>query len=326
MTSFEEENSSVSVHHNQAARDHMPSEHSRRDQTVSAHQSSWSNSGKSMPESEGVVLENVSIGLKSEDSKKHVAKKPVKRRWTLGLNDIGMDLVRACAAEALGTFFLILICVGSANSRVLDQLSNTTGTLHLQPLYYIGISFAFGIGIGGIVHILADASGGHVNPAVSFALFLDKRISFVGMVFYMIAQFAGGFAGAGVLYGLGNHGDDALKNISGGNSYDPEFLNWGQAFFFEVFGTMFLVLTILSSINESRGHAPSYLQPLAIGLSIFVVHIWLIPYTNCAINPVRGVVWNIIIGQAGSQSFIFLFGPLVGGGLAVPIFNFIFNP
>lgn len=269
--------------------------------------------GKSMPESEGADVES-SVEIKSP--------KVGRRKWKLGFTDLGMDLVRACFAEALGTFFLILICVGCANSRVLDSLSTESATVHLQPTYYLAIAFGFGIGIGGIVHILSEASGGHVNPAVSFALFLDKRISFVVLLFYVIAQFLGGFAGAGVLYGMGNHSD--VEDIYGGNAYAD--IEWYQAFLFEMFGTMFLILTILATINEARGYVQSYLQPFAIGLSIFIMHIWLIPYTNCGINPVRGTVWNIVIGVAGDQSLVFLFAPLVGAGLAVPIFNYVFNP
>lgn len=53
-------------------------------------------------------------------------------------------------------------------------------------------------GIGGIVHILSEASGGNVNPAVSLALFLDKRISLMRCILYTVVQFLGGFAGAGI--------------------------------------------------------------------------------------------------------------------------------
>ena len=45
--------------------------------------------------------------------------------------------------------------------------------------------------------MLAASSGGHVNPAVTWALFLDRRISVVRLVLYIVAQFVGGFAGAG---------------------------------------------------------------------------------------------------------------------------------
>ena len=58
--------------------------------------------------------------------------------------------------------------------------------------------------------------------------------------------------------------------------YDEKYVSNGEAFVFEGLGTMYLVLTVLSTIHEKRGHAPSYLQPLAIGISVLVMHIWLV--------------------------------------------------
>jgi len=267
-----------------------------------------------------VTIENINVTT-GELDRRDPPKSP-KRRWRLGVEDMGLCFLRACCAELIGTCLLILICVGCANSRVLGALY--TGSLSLRPLYYLGISIAFGFGIGGIVHILSDASGGHVNPAVSFALFLERRVSFLQMLFYIISQFAGGFLGAGILYGIGNHGADGLT-IYGGNAYTETDINHAQAFFLEAFGTMFLILTILSTIEEGRGHAPSYLQPFSIGISILVMHIWLIPYTNCGINPVRGSVWNIVIGQATVQTLVFVFAPFVGSIIAVLLYNGIFK-
>jgi len=245
--------------------------------------------------------------------------KSIKRRWTVGLEDINLKLLKACIAEFLGTMMLILFCVGSANSRSLEALGGNA------PLYYIAISIAFGLGIGGIVHIISDVSGGNVNPAVSLALFLDARMSLIKMICYIVFQFLGGFAGAGLLYGLGNHGDIANSAYYGWTSYDK--INGAQAFFLEAFGTMFLILTILASINEKRGHAPSFLQPLAIGFSILVLHIFLIPYTNCGINPVRGTVWNVVCGKGcDSKLLVYLFGPLLGAIAAVPLYNFVLRP
>ena len=78
-----------------------------------------------------------------------------------------------------------------------------------------------------------------------------------------------------MLYVLGSH-EQIHDNIKGGNSYDNTFVSNGEAFVLEGLGTMFLVLTVLSTIHEKRGHAPSYLQPLAIGVAILVIHIWLV--------------------------------------------------
>lgn len=271
---------------------------------------------------QGMVVENVTVAKQLSAPSQVKPKKwtgPVKRKWSLGLEDLNLKLVKACIAEFLGTLMLILFCVGSANSRSLEALNTNA------PLYYIAISIAFGLGIGGIVHIISDVSGGNVNPAVSLALFIDARMSLLKMLFYWVSQFLGGFVGAGLLWGLGNHGDINNSAYYGWTSYTD--INGAQAFFLEAFGTMFLVLTILATINERRGHAPSFLQPLAIGFSILVLHIFLIPYTNCGINPVRGSVWNIVTGKGtDSKILVYLFGPLLGAAAAVPLYNFVLCP
>lgn len=258
----------------------------------------------------------VELGDVNPEVQNEGAKSKCKTRsFSLGGDDINFCLIQKAGAEFLGTMFLIIFCVGSANHRALVALGDNS------PAYYLSISLAFGLGIGGIVHILSGTSGGHVNPAVSFALFLDRRVSLIVAVVYIIAQFAGGFAGAGLLYALGNF-DDIEGDIKGVNAV-MDGINPAQAFFLELFGTMFLILTILSTINEQHGHAASYLQPLSIGIAILVMHIFLIPFTNCAINPVRGTVWNIVTGQT-SDILIFLFAPLVGSIVSVIVHNIFF--
>ena len=146
-------------------------------------------------------------------------------------------MLKKCCAELLGTFYLILLCVGAANSRVFVYLPTPQ-----HPLYFLPIAMAFGFGaflvatqihffpfaelqstsgelwlspgickqhyenlsvipspagIGGIVHLLSNSSGGHVNPAVTLALTLDGRCSLIQCIFYIIFQFLGGFIGAG---------------------------------------------------------------------------------------------------------------------------------
>jgi MIP family channel proteins len=240
------------------------------------------------------------------------------RRFSFGMDDLNGRLIQNFFAELLGTMFLIIFCVGSANSTALTALGENS------PAYYLSISLAFGLGIGGIVHILSSTSGGHVNPAVSLALFLDRRVSLLVALTYIVAQFAGGFAGAGILYGLG--GFESGDQTAGQNMILIDRLGAEHAFFLEVFGTAFLILTILATIDEKRGHAPSYLQPLAIGIAILVMHIFLIPFTNCAINPVRGTVWNVVTDKADSETLIFLFAPFVGSLVAVPLNLLIFTP
>jgi len=243
------------------------------------------------------------------------------RRFSLGEEDLNFRLVQNFFAEFFGTMFLIIFCVGSANAMALGELEVNNN----HPAYYLTIAMAFGLGIGGIVHILSSTSGGHVNPAVTLALFLDRRVSLITAIVYIVAQFAGGFAGAGILYGLANYKDSKNTPNYGQNMILAD-IDTEHAFFLEFFGSLFLVLTVLATIDDSRGHAASYLQPLAIGIAILVIHIFLIPFTNCAINPVRGTVWNVVTDKAEEKTLIFLFAPLVASIVAVPLNFLVFTP
>lgn len=269
---------------------------------------------------EDVVISNVNIEMTKNADTGKADQAVSKRHWRLASkDDLSLCMLKKCCAELLGTFYLILLCVGAANSRVFVYLPTSQ-----HPLYFLPIAMAFGFGIGGIVHLLSNSSGGHVNPAVTLALTLDGRCSLIQCIFYIIFQFLGGFAGAGVLWGIGNH--DGLfdqQATSGSNAYATGDINGFQAFFIEVLGTMFLLLTVLSTIEERRGYAPSYSQPLAIGISIMVLHIFMIPYTNCSINPVRGLVWNVVTGNADYQTWIFVVAPLVASVVTVPIYRFV---
>lgn len=267
-----------------------------------------------------VVISNANVNIEMTKNADRTADQTVshsKRHWRLISNDdLSLSMLKKCCGEMLGTFYLILLCVGAANSRVF-----TTLPAEYHALYFLPIAIAFGLGIGGIVHLLSHTSGGHVNPAVTLALTLDGRCSIVQCILYIIFQFLGGFAGAGALWGIGNH--DSLLVTSGSNGYAADKINGYEAFFIEVLGTMFLLLTVLSTIEERRGYAPSYCQPLAIGISIMVLHIFMIPYTNCSINPVRGLVWNIVTGNGNYQTWIFVVAPLVASVVTVPIYRLI---
>eukprot|EP00116_Pleurobrachia_bachei_P011066 sb/3471328/ len=74
--------------------------------------------------------------------------------------------------------------------------------------------------------------------------------------------------------------------------------------FIEFFGTLFLVLTVLANVNELRGHANGFQQPLSIGITIFVIHMFLVPTTGCGINPARSLVTNLVNWEFPSTFYV----------------------
>ena len=87
--------------------------------------------------------------------------------------------------EFLGTFILVLLGCGSAAIA-----GATLGT--------VGIAFAFGLSIVAIAYSVGRVSGGHVNPAVSLAMLLSKKMSAKDFCGYVVAQILGAFAGSGL--------------------------------------------------------------------------------------------------------------------------------
>jgi len=221
-------------------------------------------------------------------------------------NLVSWDFFRALLGEILGTFFLIFIGCGGASGR-------TPGSVDL-----LHVAFAFGLGIGATVHLFSDISGGHLNPAVSLALFVARKCSLVRALVYMVAQTIGGFLGAVALLLL-------CPTIPGvtklGEGYSAI-----QGLFFEFFGTLFLVLTVLATTNAKRGFSSSYLQPLAIGVAIFVAHLVLIVPTQCGINPVRGVVINIVAGEVTGDIWLWVVGPLLAAVVGAGLYEFVLDP
>ena len=96
-------------------------------------------------------------------------------------------------AELFGTF--ILVFVGSASIIALLKAGFGAGILITVPL-------AFGFGLMAGLYAFAEVSGGHFNPAVSLAMFLDRRLSVVDLVAYWLFQIAGGVIASAVLGGL----------------------------------------------------------------------------------------------------------------------------
>ena len=180
------------------------------------------------------------------------------------------------AAEAFGTFVLTLFGCGSA-----AVAGATLGTL--------GIAMAFGLSIVAMAFVIGNVSGCHINPAVSFGLFLDKRLSGKDLVGYWVAQFVGGIVAAAVLAlvismcdlggvaatGLGCDGYGAASAVG---------ISLVGALIVEVILTCIFVLSVLGSTADERT-APY--AGIIIGLTLAFVHIMGIPLTGTSVNPAR---------------------------------------
>ena len=94
---------------------------------------------------------------------------------------------KALLAEFIGTLLLVFVGASSAMN---------------EKSTYLEIALTFGITVATVVWVIGHASGGHINPAVSIALAISRRVSVVKAFFYVIFQLLGSVVGAVLLKGL----------------------------------------------------------------------------------------------------------------------------
>ncbi|KAM0906535.1 hypothetical protein ACQ4PT_016679 [Festuca glaucescens] len=220
---------------------------------------------------------------------------------------------RAGIAEFLATFLFLYISVLTVMGVVGDPSGSKCGTVGIQ-----GIAWSFGGMIFVLVYCTAGISGGHINPAVTFGLFLARKLSLSRAVFYMVMQCLGAICGAGVVKGFGT--TLYMGNGGGANSVAPGYTK-GDGLGAEIVGTFVLVYTVFSATDAKRSARDSHvpiLAPLPIGFAVFLVHLATIPITGTGINPARSLGAAIIYNkkQSWDDHWIFWVGPFIGAALA----------
>jgi aquaporin Z len=209
------------------------------------------------------------------------------------------------AAEFIGTLILVLFGCGAA----------VLGGEHVGQL---GIALAFGFAIVALAYGLGPISGGHVNPAVSLAVFVAGRMSLKEMLSYWVAQFAGALLGAAILAAIA--GSTARL---GANGWGPGYFGaypLSSAALFEVVMTALFVIVILGATEPT---APAGTAGLAIGLTLAAIHIVGIQVTGVSVNPARSFGPAVLVGgRALSQLWLFLVAPPVGALIGAALFRF----
>ena len=221
-------------------------------------------------------------------------------------------------AEFIGTFTLVFFGCGTA--VVCGGFTGGTGAGYLGVA---GIALAFGLAIVASAYAIGSVSGCHVNPAVSLAMLIAKKLSAVDFVGYVIAQVIGAFAGSGLLKfivsssdalsaanGLGQNGFAGLSGLG---------LSLPGALVVEVVLTFVFVMTIFGVTASDK---TSHVAGIVIGLTLTFVHIIGIPLTGTSVNPARSLAPAVLVGgEALSQVWVFILAPFVGAALAALVYK-----
>ncbi|MEG1474843.1 MAG: MIP family channel protein [Longicatena sp.] len=220
-------------------------------------------------------------------------------------------------AEFIGTAVLVTFGCGSAvaANTLVGQL-DVGVPLALSTLL---IAFAFGLSIVAMAYSIGNISGCHINPAVSIAMFISKKMDAKDFVGYVVAQVLGGIAGAGLLCVF--FGSNASLGTNGFGEASALGTSMGVAFLVEVVLTFTFVTTILGVTSKSENAATT---GLVIGLTLTLIHILGIPFTGTSVNPARSLGPALLAGGlALEQVWLFIVAPLVGGAIAALVWKYL---
>ena len=133
----------------------------------------------------------------------------------------------------------------------------------------VNVALAFGLAAATVIQCVGHVSGGHINPAVSLAMLVTRRISLVRCLAYITAQMLGGVLASLILYGISRPNGERyfVGAISPG-----DFISLPQAFTVELIITFIVVLAYCANLEGYRKDLGS--AALSIGLSISAVHLF----------------------------------------------------
>lgn len=258
-------------------------------------------------------------------------------------------LGRALLGEFVGTFILIFFGCGAVHSAVLTKT--------LTGLWQVGIVWGLGVMIA--AYCVGAASGAHLNPAVSIALAAFGRFTWGRVGPYIVAQIAGAFVAAAVLFGV-YHGIITMVSGPGrpldvhtamcyGEYYpNPDLIrpfvpeagalmvSTTAAFFAEVVGTAILAFVVFATTDESnRGRPAERFAPVFVGLTVTALICVIAPLTQACFNPARDFgprLWayfagwgNVAIPGPNGHGFftVYIVAPIVGAVIGAGVYQLL---
>lgn len=208
--------------------------------------------------------------------------------------------IKALVAEFIGTFALIFvgICVIANLGAARDNLG------------LVGIALGHGLALVCLITATGAISGGHLNPAVTIALWIGKKIDLLNSAGYVVAQILGAISAAACAQFVLPGG--AAIAVVNGTPAVSELSTQIQAIVAEAIATFFLVFTVYGSAVDRR--APKA-GGLFIGLSVTMGILAIGPISGAAMNPARYLGPALLTGHT-KDAVVWIAGPLVGGALA----------
>ncbi len=215
-----------------------------------------------------------------------------------------MNLIKKAAAEFIGTLVLVLVACGVA----------AVSGCAFPEAGYVATALAFGLVIVAMAYSIGNVSGCHINPAVSIAMLISGKMTVKEFIVYIVSQFVGALAGAGLLaYFMGS-----TAALGQNGLYNGDIV---KSLLIEIVLTFIFVLAILGVTSRKENGS---VAGLVIGLSLVLVHLIGIPFTGTSVNPARSFGPALLVGgEALANVWVFIVAPLIGGALAAFAYKFL---
>ena len=242
-------------------------------------------------------------------------------------------LTREIAAEFLGTFVLIAFGAGVVAQVVLS--ANANGS-------YLAINLGWGIAVMLGVLVAGGVSGAHLNPAVTVALAVHRGLPWRKVAPYALAQTAGAFAGAALVF-LTYHEafaafDGGVRQVAGAQgtagifaTYPQPFLSIAGGLVDQIVGTALLLIGVLAIGDAKNMATPSWMGPILVGLLVVGIGVAFGFNAGYAINPARDFGPRLFTAVAGWGGGVFtanggwwwvpIAGPVIGAVVGGAIYD-----
>lgn len=209
-------------------------------------------------------------------------------------------------AEALGTFALVFAGPGSA------AVNAATG----GAVTGVGIGICFGLIVMTMIFAIGHISGCHINPAITVAMLVVKRITPAKAAGYIAAQLIGAvLAGLAIVAIVGSKGDAGATA--------PHIGGTDAALWSELILTFFLGFVVFSVATDSR--AQDEMAAIAIGGYVGFAATGWGPVANASMNPARSF-GPAVAANVWDAHWVYWVGPIVGAVLAALIYELLREP
>jgi MIP family channel proteins len=217
-------------------------------------------------------------------------------------------------AELIGTFGVVFVATGAICA---DQYLRAAGSSPLGPL---GCALAYGLAVAVMVSAFGHISGAHLNPAITVALWVTRRVGTLTGLCYCVAQLAGALAGAALLAAI--LPDTLWRPVGLGTPSLTTDFTRAHGMLLEGVLTFFVVLVAFAKTLDARGLS-QHVAAFAIGLAVAAGGVVGGPFTGAAMNPAR-VFGPALVAHHWQNHGVYWLGPLFGACLAGVLYDRLF--